>query len=124
MQQENGAVSPRVKVQLTSGGTAFFGPGPARLLREIAACGSVHGACERMQLSYSKGRRLIRTMEAAMGAAVVECVQGGPGGGSAALTPAGRELVERWEELERRVRDCAAREFASCFPEWKKEKDT
>lgn len=117
MEQLQEALRPRIKVQIALEDTAFFGPGPANLMRKIQQCGSVHRACEEMGLSYSKGRRLLRAIEAALGTPVVDCTQGGAGGGSAALTAGGETLLERYEEFERRVQRHAAEEFSALFPD-------
>ena len=49
------AFRPDIRVRLIDA-RPFFGPGTSALLRAIQECGSVLGACERLELSYSKGR--------------------------------------------------------------------
>ena len=52
----SGEIRPRIKVQL-AGTEPFFGPGVRMLLECIREEGSVREACEKMGLSYSKGRK-------------------------------------------------------------------
>lgn len=76
------------RVRLYAGNDRFFGPGTKDLLAGIRKTGSVQQACAQMDLSYSKGRHMIRHMEAALETTLVERTpRWMPGGGSAALTP-------------------------------------
>lgn len=77
----------------------FFGPGPAVLLRLIDETGSVRMACQRMQLSYSKGWQILNLLEEQMGETVIVRKPGGQEGGSSNLTDTGRELLRRYEQL-------------------------
>lgn len=101
---------PDVRLRLV-GSRPFFGPGPASLLRLIRECGSVAAACERMRLSYSKGRGILRVLERELGCPVVLRAQGGLGGGSASLTPEGERLLEAYTQYEEMVRRYAQSRF-------------
>lgn len=111
------AAPRRAEVRLRLvGEQAFFGPGTARLLSGVRQCGSVYRACEKLGLSYSKGRRMLRELEESLGEPAVLCTKGGPGGGSARLTEAGQRLLERYLCLEQTVRQYADKQFAHYFP--------
>ena len=69
------------RVRLYAGDDRFFGPGTKDLLAGIRKTGSVQQACAQMDLSYSKGRHMIRHMEAALETTLVERTRGGAGGG-------------------------------------------
>lgn len=101
---------PDVRVRLV-GRQPFFGPGPALLLRHIQECGSVTAACEKMQLSYSKGRGMIRKLEQETGFCVVQRIKGGPGGGNAKLTHEGELLLEIYTRYADDVCRYAERRF-------------
>ena len=60
------------RVRLYAGDDRFFGPGTKDLLEGIRKTGSVQQACAQMDLSYSKGRHMIRHMEAALETTLVE----------------------------------------------------
>ena len=55
-------IRPRLKVQL-AGTEPFFGPGVKTLLECIREAGSIRDACEKMGLSYSKGRKMLERAE-------------------------------------------------------------
>lgn len=76
----------------------------AMLLRLIRETRSVRLACQRMQLSYSSGWNLIKSMEQQLGYTVVSRSQGGAGGGKSELTKEGLELLRRFEAFETAVR--------------------
>lgn len=92
----------QVRVRLI-GNKPFFGPGTALLLQYIRECGSVATACEKMNLSYSKGRGMLRTLEQELIFPAVLCKKGGIGGGNAKLTPKGERLLEMYNEYEHQI---------------------
>lgn len=80
----------------------FFGPGTVQLLQLIDETESVRLACQRMGVSYSKGWKMIAVMEEELGECIVLRRQGGKNGGAASLTQAGRDLLDKYQRLERR----------------------
>lgn len=107
-------IYPRVKVQLTRS-VPFFGPGMMVLLKQINALGNVREACEKAGMSYSKGWSLIRTAERELGEQVVERSPGGKSGGTARISPAGRALMARYEQLEKEVAEYAGARYREIF---------
>lgn len=103
---------PNIRVRLM-GAQPFFGPGVAELLRGIQACGSIQGACERMGLSYSKARIMLRRLEEELTYPVVNRSKGGVGGGRACLTDAGLALLTCYEQYEREVSLYAEQRFGT-----------
>ena len=99
------------------GRTRFLGPGVVELLEAVESHGSVKAACAAMGLSYTKGWRLIHTLEAELGFVCVSRHQGGVGGGRASLTPECRRLLERFEAFTRDVDAVVNDLFAQHFPE-------
>ena len=89
------------KIVLFEGDLGFFGPGVRDLFRCIDSRNSVKAACEEMQMSYSKAWKMIRNVEKAIGKQAVVRSHGGSDGGSAHLTEAGRDLLERYERFEK-----------------------
>ena len=74
----------------------FFGPGPYQLLGFIGDTGSLREACEQMGISYSKGWRILETLERHLGRKVVTRQRGGNRHGHCQLTPAGRQLMDAY----------------------------
>lgn len=95
----------------------IFGPGPAQLFELIEQTASVRAACAEMKMSYSKGFKIIRRVDRALGTAAVKCRQGGEYGGGASLTNAGRMLLSSYREYELRVKESAVELFYEYFGE-------
>lgn len=93
----------------------FYGPGIHHLLQLTEELGSLSAACQRMGMSYSKGRRIIGNMEEELGATVLESGQGGKTGGYSRLTPQARDMMTRYgaflEEAEAAVQALFHRHF-------------
>jgi molybdate transport system regulatory protein len=102
---------PDVRVRLI-GEKPFFGPGTAMLLQYIQECGSVFAACEKMKLSYSKGRAMLRNLEHELKYPLVQLSKGGEGGGGRAwLTPEGERFLEIFTSYSNMVHDYAKNQF-------------
>lgn len=107
----------KIRVTLTTdAGERFYGPGVQDLLTGIREHGSVKKACAAMELSYSKGRRILRHAEAVLGFQLVKRQQGGAAGGSAALTPQAEDFIQRYESLIDAIRTYAAERMGEAFP--------
>lgn len=78
-------------------GEKFFGEGPATLLREIEATGSLRAAALKMDMAYTKALKMIKNAEAALGFSLTSRSSGGKSGGGSVLTPEGRAWLEKYE---------------------------
>lgn len=85
-----------------------LGPGKFELLRLVDEFGSVSAAAKRLGMSHARSVKLVAEMNALGPNAVIATRIGGLSGGGAALTDAGRELLERYELLDAAVRAAAA----------------
>ena len=116
MQPDRADNSLRAFVQVRlAADDAFFGPGKARLLEYIDKTGSMQEACAEMGLSYSKGSRMIKNAEKKLGFRLLERWTGGSGGGGSRVTPEGLDLLVKYRELVRRVREETEIIFADIF---------
>lgn len=102
---------------LDSGDEAFFGPGPARLFRQVQAHASLHRAAAAMEMSYSKAWRMVRNVELALGEPMLIRTRGGNDGGGSTLTAAAEALLAAYEAFETDVRAEVDRLFAAHFPQ-------
>ena len=93
----------------------FFDEQTAMLLILVEETRSVRTACQRMQMSYSGGWNVIRRLESQLNYPLVERSQGGAGGGKSRLTPAGKDLLARYESYSARLRACAGELFEEYF---------
>src|SRR5689334_21529326 len=91
---------PRVKISLISESGARIGPGKARLLESIRATGSISAAARDMRMSYKRAWMLLDSMNRAFIDPLVAASPGGAGGGGAALTRFGVEVLERYRRIQ------------------------
>ena len=110
----SGEIRPRIKVQL-AGTEPFFGPGVRMLLECIREEGSVREACEKMGLSYSKGRKMLERAERKLGYTIVERSPGGKNGGSARVSEEGMRLLSRYERFEKELTELAEQKYREIF---------
>ncbi len=75
----------------------FYGPGVHQLLHLTQELHSLSEACRYMGISYSKGRKIIQTMEAQMNCTILVTQQGGRGGGYSQLTEPAKQMVFRYD---------------------------
>ena len=87
---------------------ARIGPGKAALLESVHSTGSISGAARSMGMDYKRAWLLIDSLNQAFTAPAVERTTGGAGGGGAALTPFGEELLTRYRKLEAAAKKLAA----------------
>ena len=89
---------PRLRVE--RGKEIALGPGKAELLRHIAATGSIAEAAARMEMSYMRAWKLVKTMEACFRQPLVDARRGGSARGGATLTKAGTEVLKLYHEMD------------------------
>jgi len=70
------------------------------LLKHIAATGSILEAAERMEMSYMRAWKLVKTMEACFRQPLVKARRGGSARGGATLTTAGTEVLKLYSEMD------------------------
>jgi molybdate transport system regulatory protein len=77
-----------------------IGPGKIRLLELIGEHGSISAASRHMGMSYRRAWGLIENLNAMFTAPLIIAHTGGTGGGSAALTETGREVIRCYRKIE------------------------
>lgn len=107
-------IQPQIQVCLMAN-DVFFGPGAGKLLEFIERTGSIQEACTQMNMSYSKGCRLVKNAEKQLGFKILERWTGGTGGGGSHLTKEGKNLLGCYKELVERVQNAATDIFQECF---------
>lgn len=96
---------------------AFFGPDMAQFLRLIEHAGSMQTACRQMNMSYSKGFKLLKNAENQLGYPLLITQSGGPEGGFSQLTPKALALMENYMALEKELKEKAEELFLKYFKE-------
>jgi len=93
----------------------FFDSRVAVLLTLIDETSSVRTACQRMQISYSSGWNLIRTLESQLKSTLILRSQGGVGGGMSILSEDGRKLLHLFNDFQNELRTQADILFGTYF---------
>ena len=107
-------VRPVVSVSLAKE-KPFFDSKIATLLMLIDETKSVRSAGQRMQLSYSSCWNIIRTLESQLNYPLIERSQGGAGGSASDLTQRGRELLERYNAYDKKLKEQANELYETYF---------
>jgi molybdate transport system regulatory protein len=93
---------PRIRI-VDDDGTIVLGPGKADLLDAIARTGSIRAAAGELGMSYMRAWTLVRTMNEAFRAPLVEKVRGGSEQGGAQLTESGRKVLSLYRKMEEKA---------------------
>ena len=78
-----------------------FGPGVARLLRQVEQTHSLRAAAMSMQMAYSKAWTIVKKAERELGFPLLHSTTGGRSGGGATLTAEAKEIEGFNRFLER-----------------------
>lgn len=105
--------NPALRIRIVFGETGMIGPGKAELLERIDQCGSIAAAGREMNMSYKRAWELIGTMNTMFRDPVVDSTRGGPGGGGAVLTQAGRHVLALYRSFEAQSAQAGAPQLAS-----------
>jgi len=105
---ESETYRPRLRIRIVFGDDRMIGPGKAELLERIDRCGSIAAAGREMGMSYKRAWELVGTLNAMFRAPLVESTRGGPGGGGAVLTAAGREVLDLYRAFEQEAAEAGA----------------
>src|SRR3569832_1074651 len=87
-------------VWMKVGGESLGGRGRVDLLRAIAENGSITQAAKAIGMSYKAAWDAVDAITNLAGYALAERSCGGRGGGATRLTARGRQLVERFDQIE------------------------
>lgn len=98
------------RIDLPSG--KRLGPGKRQLLQLIDELGSISAAGRAMKMSYRRAWLLVEEVNASFQRPLVEKAPGGAGGGGAALTPAGRNVLQCLAAIDDAVGRAAAAALA------------
>jgi molybdate transport system regulatory protein len=90
----------RMTLRLDFGETVRIGPGKVRLLELIAELGSISAAGRAMSMSYRRAWLLVDSLNQAFVEPVVATRPGGKADKRAELTVFGRQVVDRFRDME------------------------
>ena len=109
-----------IKVRIKKG-EDMFGPGLIEFLERTEATGSMQAACEQMEMSYSKGWRLLKAGEKATGKVLLDRKIGGSSHGSSSLTEDGKRLIADYKEFVALINKTAGENFDRFFSKWQED---
>ena len=89
------------KVWLEKNRELVFGSGKALILKAIAEEGSINKAAKKMNMSYRHAWSYIHAAEKRIGKSLVIKTKGGKDGGGAILTGYAKDLLRKFEIIER-----------------------
>ncbi len=104
----------RFRVDFTT--SCSIGPGKVALLEGIARTGSLRQAARALGMSYRRAWLLLDQINQSFNTPSATATVGGAGGGGAALTPFGEELIERYRALERTIESLSRETLAPLAP--------
>ncbi len=102
------AEQPTLFLRIKFGNRSHLGPGKIRLMELIGELGSISAAGKAMGMSYRRAWLLIDALNGHFTEPLVIKQTGGSGGGGAALTDLGREIVRRYRRIERSAAEQSA----------------
>ncbi len=109
-------INIRSKVWLEVEGKLIFSPGKAELLEAIEETGSLNQAAAKLKMSYRHAWESLRKIESRSGIRFIEAHVGGEHGGGSLLTPEGREFVQKFKQLQKKIHGAAEKYFQETFP--------
>jgi molybdate transport system regulatory protein len=86
-----------------------------KLLETIEAAGSISAAAEQLNLPYRRAWEKVQEIEQGLGFKVVDTAVGGPGGGGAHLTEAGRKAIAQFLTFANGFDQEVAEKYAAVF---------
>ncbi len=95
----------------------FFGPEIAQFLMLIEHTGSMQTACRQMNMSYSKGWKVMKEAEKQLGYPLLITQSGGADGGFSQLTPKTRDFLNRFLRMEQELNEKTEELFLKYFEE-------
>ena len=102
-------------VRLYAEDNKIFGPGIAQLLHRVREFHSLRAAALSMNMAYSKAWTVLRAAEEHLGFKLLHTSTGGKGGGGAVLTEEGEKLLQRYDELCRRLQAYGQQQYEELF---------
>ncbi|HSR10074.1 MAG TPA: LysR family transcriptional regulator [Thermodesulfobacteriota bacterium] len=105
----------RFKFWLEKNGEVLVSDGKAGILKSIDELGSIQKAAEKIGMSYRHAWGIIQKLDRRSGLRFVETQVGGKEGGSARLTPAGRDFLRKFASFRRGLDEYIEKKFEKAF---------
>ncbi|MGD9580746.1 MAG: winged helix-turn-helix domain-containing protein [Vampirovibrionia bacterium] len=93
-------ISLKARFWLEKGDHTFLAAGRIDLLKQIEKTGSISAAAEAMGISYHHAWTMIDRMNELSPEPLISASTGGKGGGGTALTPTGKKILSRFDQIQ------------------------
>jgi molybdate transport system regulatory protein len=107
------SVKTQPSIRILFGAAVALGPGKVDLLEAIAETGSISAAARGMKMSYRRAWTLVDAMNKCFCSDLVRTATGGQGGGGAAVTDLGLEVLARYRAIEAKAARSVEAEIAN-----------
>ncbi|MBP0597048.1 LysR family transcriptional regulator [Herbaspirillum sp. LeCh32-8] len=104
--------SKTIRLRVMQGDAIAFGPGKAELLLAIEHAGSISGAAREMEMSYRRAWLLVEEMNRCFASPLVTTATGGARGGGAVVTDVGRDVLARYQRMQKKANASIAADLA------------
>ncbi len=105
----------KYKVWLEKDGEVVVGNGKVGLLKLIDELGSIQKSAEKYGMSYRHAWGMIRKIEKRSGFKFIDTQVGGKEGGSAKLTPQGKEFLNQYDAFRKALNESIENKFNRVF---------
>ena len=103
----------KLKLRIDFGEGRALGPGKVQLLELVGETGSISAAARSMEMSYRRAWLLIDALNQMFAMPVVATRGGGVGGGGAALTAFGAEVIAGYRAMQDEAETAVAHRIAA-----------
>lgn len=103
------------KVWLEEKGELVFGVGKTTILKSIEETGSINKAAKKMNMSYRRAWSYVVSIEKRIGQPLLIRVKGGKDGGGAVLTKYAKDLLNKFENMEKEVEEFVNERYKTIF---------
>lgn len=109
--RESVTKTPKPQIRIMFRKAIAMGPGKADLLQAIERTGSISAAAREMDMSYRRAWMLVDVMNHCFNEPLVITETGGQRGGGAKVTDFGREVLQRYLDMEAKAAAAVAPEM-------------
>ncbi len=109
------------KLWIEEGGKVALSDWRVALLEAVEHTGSLSNAARSLRVPYRTAWYKMREVEASLGMRLLATQSGGPSGGGSTLTPAARDIIVRYHQLQEGIDDLVARRFEDLFADLRRE---
>ncbi len=103
------------KIWIEKDGELVFGTGKAHILKAIGQTGSINKAAKQLNMSYRRAWSHIKTIEKRLAKPLLIRIKGGKNGGGAVLTEYAKDLIQKFETLEKDAKKFVNKKYRKIF---------